>query len=87
MARPVIWSEKQRAHYQAYFDLYKAIDQEATLVLYVQSAYMKSEPHSMQRQHKVSFGRICAELLGVLPHKRKGRQSEKKERKTKAAMT
>ncbi|MDO8591504.1 MAG: hypothetical protein Q7R60_01085 [bacterium] len=69
-------------HYQVYFDLYKPKTQPPgeipLLILYVQSAYLKSEPFAKQRERFQAFGQICAQLTGVIQPKEKGPRSKKK---------
>lgn len=69
-------------HYQVYFDLYRPAIQPPgeipLLILYVQSAYLKNEPFAQQRERFQAFGKICAELAGVIPPKPKGPRSKKK---------
>lgn len=52
------------APYLLFFDLYRSPREPAVLVLYVQSAYHKDNPGGIRREHRVIFGRLCAELLG-----------------------
>lgn len=71
-----------QVHYQAYFDIYKPSNQppghDPLLILYVQSAYLKDEPFAAQRERFKSFGKICAELAGVILLKPKGPHPKKK---------
>ena len=64
-----------RAHYQAYFDIYKPSTQPLgdvpMLLLYVQTAFLKDEPFAKQRERHKSFGQICAELTGVIEKRAK----------------
>lgn len=73
----MVWRPTESAtgvpHYQIYFDLYKVAEQDDLLILYVQSAYLKNEPIAVQRERKLAFGRICAELLGRVSKPKKGR--------------
>jgi len=69
------------AHYQAFFDIYKAVGQDGLLILYVQSAYLKDEPLAIQRERKKPFGQICAELLGAIPPKEKGPNQKSKRKR------
>jgi hypothetical protein len=71
-------SQPGDAHYQAFFDLYKAPGQDNLLILYVQSAYSKDQPLAVQRERKMAFGRVCAELLGLVQKKEKGPRPQKK---------
>lgn len=65
-------------HYQAFFDIYRPAGHTDLLILYVQSAYLKDKPLPVQRDRKKAFGRICAELLDILPPTRKGLHPSKK---------
>lgn len=65
-------------HYQAFFDLYKATGKADLLILYVQSAYLKDAPLPIQRDRKLAFGRVCAEVLGLVGRKQKGPRPTKK---------
>lgn len=75
----MVWESgdgEDKAHYQAFFDIYKPTAQPAGvpphLILYVQSAYLKDEPFAKQRERFKAFGQICAELAGAIERKPKG---------------
>lgn len=59
-------------HYQVYFDMYRSHGATARLVMYVQSAYLKDRPLSVQRQNEKPFATICAQTAGLIPKPRKG---------------
>ena len=59
-------------HYQVFFDIYRPSTSTSRLVMYVQSAYVKDEPLSVQRQNERVFATVCAGLMGVIPMKHKG---------------
>jgi hypothetical protein len=71
-------------HYQVFFDLHRPGQPENLLILYVQSAYLKTDPLPVQRERKLSFGKVCAELLGLLEKTPKGK-AKKRDKKAKVA--
>lgn len=75
----MVWEEgegEDKAHYQAFFDIYKPANQPADgshlLILYVQSAYLKDDPYARQRKNEKVFAQLCAQLAGVIERKPKG---------------
>lgn len=64
-------------HYQSFFDIYRPVGHTHLLILYVQSAYLKDEPLAVQRARKKAFGKIRAEILGVLPSATKDRRPKR----------
>jgi hypothetical protein len=72
-------------HYQVFFDMHRPKHPGNLLILYVQSAYLKTDPLRVQRERKLSFGKVCAELLGLLEKTPKGLPKKKKGKKAKAA--
>ncbi len=64
-------------HYQVFFDLHKPAHRTNFLILYVQSAYLKTDPLATQRERKLAFGKVCAERLGLIPKSPKGRAKKK----------
>lgn len=74
-------------HYQAYFDVYRPTNQADgadRLVLYVQSAFVRDNPHTDQREVVKPFVQLCAELYGVVPKKAKGKGNKKSREKKEA---
>ena len=66
-------------HYQVYFDLYRPADANY-VVLYVQSAYLKDTPTSVQRKNQVVFATLCAKTMGFIAPPRKGPTNKGKKR-------
>lgn len=62
---------KDDPHYQVFFDLYRPKNA-PKLVMYVQSAYVKDIPLSVQRENVRVFATICAGLMGAIPERHKG---------------
>ncbi len=65
-------------HYQVFFDIYRPAASARKLIMYVQSAYVKDEPLSVQRQNERVFATICAGLVGAIPAKHKGPRNKAK---------
>jgi hypothetical protein len=76
-------------HYQVYFDIYMPEMQPigtTLLILYVQSAFLRTVPHTEQREKFTPFVAICGKLAGVVEPKKKGPRSKAKGKKVIAGM-
>ncbi|MCC8613076.1 hypothetical protein [Xanthomonas euvesicatoria] len=60
-------------HYQVFFDLYRTEEPQPRLVLYVQSAYEKQLTSSCREKRK-NLATVCADLMGLIPAKDKGKK-------------
>jgi len=72
-------------HYQVYFDIYLPEIQSigtTLLILYVQSAFLRTVPHTEQREKFTPFVAICGKLAGVVESKKKVRVLRPKARKS-----
>lgn len=60
----LVWQPlaNSKSHYQVFFDLYHARRDDSSLVMYVQSAFVRDMPREEDRKNRKVFVQVCATL-------------------------